>query len=76
GTENITQVIADGIQEALVHGSIDNILSDSNHAIEILATARRQNSSTIRLLDLAQLFDKATDAEHYAMKANQEEILC
>ncbi|RHZ44306.1 hypothetical protein Glove_743g9 [Diversispora epigaea] len=68
GTENIAQVIADGIQ--------DNILSDLNHVIEISATARRQNSDTISLLDLAQLFDKATDAEHYAMKANQEEILC
>ncbi|CAG8636127.1 9750_t:CDS:2, partial [Racocetra fulgida] len=79
GTENITQVIADGIQDALVHGStdnIDNIISDSNHVIEISATSLRQNSSTVLLLDLAQLFDKATDAEHYTMKANQEETLC
>ncbi|CAG8834434.1 11170_t:CDS:10, partial [Gigaspora margarita] len=68
GTENITQVIADGIQ--------DNNLLDSNHVTEISATALHQNSSTVLLLDLAQLFDKATDAEHYAMKANQEETLC
>ncbi|CAG8835941.1 11877_t:CDS:2, partial [Gigaspora margarita] len=74
GIENITQVISDGIQNALAHGStdnLDNILSDSNHVIEI-----SENSSKIRLLDLAQLFDKATNAEHYAMKANQEETLC
>ncbi|CAG8511998.1 15315_t:CDS:10, partial [Racocetra persica] len=78
-TENITQVIADAIQDTLVYGSadnIDNILSDSNHVIEISATSLRQNSSTVLLLDLAQLFDKATDAEHYTMKANQEETLC
>ena len=31
---------------------------------------------TISLLDLAQLFDKATNAEYYATKANQEETLC
>ncbi|CAG8674582.1 11002_t:CDS:2, partial [Dentiscutata heterogama] len=77
-TENITQVIANGIQDALVHGStdnIDNILSDSNHVIEISATSLHQNSSIVLLLDLAQLFNKATDAEHYTMKANQEETL-
>ena len=59
GTENIAQVIADGIQD-----------SDSNHVSEISAMAHRQNSDTISLLDLAQLFDKATNAEYYAMKAN------
>ncbi|CAG8820156.1 42336_t:CDS:2, partial [Gigaspora margarita] len=68
GTENIAHVIADGIQ--------DNIISDSNYVTGILATARRQNSDTISLLDLAQLFDKATNAEYYATKANQEETLC
>jgi len=77
GTENIVQVIADGIQ--------DNIISDesgtrsfasSDHVTEISATARHQNSDTISLLDLAQLFDKATNAEYYATKANQEETLC
>ncbi|CAG8531721.1 14132_t:CDS:10, partial [Dentiscutata erythropus] len=66
GTENIAQVIADGIQ--------NNIISDS--VTEISATAHRQNSDTISLLDLAQLFDKATNAEYYAMKANQDETLC
>ncbi|CAG8609544.1 1034_t:CDS:2, partial [Acaulospora morrowiae] len=64
---------------------VDNVISDeletrsfasSIHMTEISATARHQNSSTISLLDLAQLFDKVTDAEHYAMKANQEETLC
>ncbi|CAG8689641.1 7435_t:CDS:2 [Cetraspora pellucida] len=63
GTENITQVIAD-----------DNLL-DSNHVTEISATALHQNSSVL-LFDLAQLFDKATDAEYSAIKANQEETLC
>ncbi|CAG8836775.1 6720_t:CDS:2 [Gigaspora margarita] len=38
--------------------------------------ALRQNSSTVLLFDLAQLFDKATDAEYSAIKANQEETLC
>ncbi|CAG8535867.1 26972_t:CDS:2 [Dentiscutata erythropus] len=66
-TENITQVIADGIQD-------DNLL-DSNHVTEISATAFHQNSSVL-LLDLAQLFDKATDAKYSAIKANQEETLC
>ncbi|CAG8536651.1 4996_t:CDS:10 [Acaulospora morrowiae] len=83
GTENIAQVIADGIQDVL--SSADNTISDesetrsfasSNHVTEISATARRQNSDTISLLDLAQLFDKATNAEYHAMKANQEETLC
>ncbi|CAG8694738.1 6405_t:CDS:2, partial [Acaulospora morrowiae] len=50
--------------------------ASSNHVTGISATARRQNSSATPLLDLAQLFDKATDAEHYAMNANQEETLC
>jgi len=67
GTENIAQVITDGIQ--------DNIHSDPNHVTEISVTGHHQNS-TISLLDLAQLFDKATNAEYYAMKANQEETLC
>ncbi|CAG8818229.1 10439_t:CDS:2, partial [Gigaspora rosea] len=35
-----------------------------------------QISSTVPLLTLAQLFDKATDAEYGAIYANQEEILC
>ncbi|GES87681.1 hypothetical protein GLOIN_2v1735823 [Rhizophagus clarus] len=34
-----------------------------------------QNSSTDPLLSLAQLFDKADDAEYGAIRANQEEIL-
>jgi len=33
---------------------------------------QRQNSDTISLRDLAQLFDKATNAEYHATKANQE----
>ncbi|CAG8658291.1 1859_t:CDS:2, partial [Racocetra fulgida] len=37
---------------------------------------RKYRSSDILLLDLAQLFDKATDAEYSAIKANQEETLC
>ncbi|CAG8713297.1 12591_t:CDS:2, partial [Acaulospora morrowiae] len=35
-----------------------------------------QISSTLSLLTLAQLFNRATDAEHGAICANQEEILC
>ncbi|CAJ0768644.1 15075_t:CDS:2, partial [Entrophospora sp. SA101] len=76
GTENIAQVIADGIQDELAHSSTDNIHSDLNHVTEISVMGHRQNSDTISLLDLAQLFDKATNAEYYAMKANQEETLC
>ena len=34
------------------------------------------NPSTDSLLSLAQLFDKADDAEYGAIRANQEEILC
>nr|CAG8649310.1 15964_t:CDS:2 [Entrophospora candida] len=76
GTENIAQAIADGIQDALAHSSTDNIHSDLNHVTEISVMGHCQNSDTISLLDLAQLFDKATNAEYYAMKANQEETLC
>ncbi|KAF0556685.1 hypothetical protein F8M41_015042 [Gigaspora margarita] len=56
GTENIAQVIADVMQ--------DKNLTDSTHVTEISAKALHQNSSTVLLLDLAQLFDKATDAEY------------
>ncbi|POG57831.1 hypothetical protein GLOIN_2v1736322 [Rhizophagus irregularis DAOM 181602=DAOM 197198] len=42
---------------------------------EISATARRPNCSS-SLLDLAKLFDKASDAEYRTKKANEEEILC
>ncbi|CAG8634810.1 7258_t:CDS:2, partial [Paraglomus occultum] len=34
------------------------------------------NSSATPLLELAQLFDTAADAEYYAIKANQKETLC
>ncbi|RHZ67209.1 hypothetical protein Glove_302g50 [Diversispora epigaea] len=64
GIENIGQVIVNGIQ--------DNIISP-NHVVEILAS---NHSETQTLLDLARLFDKATNAEYYAIKANQEETLC
>ncbi|CAG8628373.1 8776_t:CDS:2 [Gigaspora margarita] len=76
-TENIAQVIVDGIQDnnLLDESSIQSFAS-SNHVIKISATALRQNSSTVLLLDLAQLFNKATDAEYSAIKANQEETLC
>ena len=42
---------------------------------EISATARRPKCSS-SLLDLAKLFDKASDAEYRTKKANEEEILC
>ncbi|CAG8479965.1 12018_t:CDS:2 [Acaulospora colombiana] len=77
GTENIAQVIADGIQDDIISDESEaRSFVSSNHVTEISATARRQNSDTISLLDLAQLFDKATNAEYYAAKANQEETLC
>ncbi|CAG8440075.1 6941_t:CDS:2, partial [Scutellospora calospora] len=72
GTEDIIQVIANGIQ--------DNILSDESEIRSLVSSNNMtkisyQICSTTPLLDLAQLFDKATDAEYYAMKANQEETL-
>ncbi|KAF0562280.1 hypothetical protein F8M41_000056 [Gigaspora margarita] len=77
GTENIAQVIVDGIQDNnLLDESKIQSFASSNHMTEISATALRQNSSTVLLLDLAQLFDKATDVEYSAIKANQKETLC
>ncbi|CAG8832390.1 12672_t:CDS:2 [Gigaspora margarita] len=77
-TENIAQVIVDGIQDNnnLLDESKIQSFASSNHVTKISATALRQNSSIVLLLDLAQLFDKATDAEYSAIKANQEETLC
>ncbi|CAG8746313.1 391_t:CDS:2 [Gigaspora rosea] len=68
GAENVAQVIADRIK--------DNKLIDSNHVCEIPETSLYPNSYTVLSLDLVQLFDKATDAEYSAIKANQEETLC
>ncbi|RGB43458.1 hypothetical protein C1646_749677 [Rhizophagus diaphanus] len=45
------------------------------HEIEILATVYRPKYSS-SLLDLAKLFDKASDAKYRTKKANEEEILC
>ncbi|GES93165.1 hypothetical protein GLOIN_2v1030212 [Rhizophagus clarus] len=70
GAENISQMISDGIrndsqsQKCILGFSNDILLQQS------------QISSTVSLLTLAQLFDKATDAEYGAIHANQEEILC
>ncbi|GBC43422.2 hypothetical protein GLOIN_2v1835304 [Rhizophagus irregularis DAOM 181602=DAOM 197198] len=66
GTEKIVQVITDGM---MAEPSIQDNMT------EISATARRPNCSS-SLLDLAKLFDKATDAEYRTKKANEEEILC
>ena len=69
-------MIADGIQNNIISDESEaQSFAFSNHVIEISATARQQNSNTISLLNLAQLFDKATNAEYYAIKANQEESL-
>ncbi|CAG8569672.1 6042_t:CDS:10 [Ambispora gerdemannii] len=77
GTENITQVIADGIQDNILSGETKiQSFASLNHVTEVSATDCHQNSSTISLLYLTQLFDKATNAEYYAKKANQKEILC
>ena len=46
------------------------------YVTEISATARRPKCSSSSLLDLAHLFDKASDAEYRTKKANEEEILC
>jgi hypothetical protein len=70
GTENISQMISDGIQND--SQSQKCILGSSNDIL----LQQSQISSTVPLLTLAQLFDKATDAEYGAIHANQEEILC
>src|SRR2546423_4498819 len=70
GAENIVQLIADGIKDDAQ--SSDKAIPCDVISIESL----NQNSSTDSLLSLAQLFDKADDAEYGAICANQEEILC
>ncbi|CAJ0830829.1 2015_t:CDS:2 [Entrophospora sp. SA101] len=45
GTENIAQVIADGIQDALAHSSTDNIHSDLNHVTEISVMGHQEESN-------------------------------
>ncbi|CAG8785983.1 2639_t:CDS:2, partial [Dentiscutata erythropus] len=84
-TKDISPHIKNHSYEEKAVGIQDNVISDeletqsfasSNYVTEFSATACRQNSDTILLLDLAQLFDKATNAEYYATKANQEETLC
>ncbi|GBC39150.2 hypothetical protein GLOIN_2v1735823 [Rhizophagus irregularis DAOM 181602=DAOM 197198] len=69
GAENIVQLIADGIKDDAQ--SSDKAIPCDVISIESL----NQNSSTDSLLSLAQLFDKADDAEYGAIRANQEEIL-
>src|SRR5205807_5898076 len=68
GTESISQMISDGIQSDAQSSTLDF----SNDTL----LQRSQISSTIPLLTLAQLFNRATDAEYGAIHANQEEILC
>src|SRR6266542_3477765 len=70
GAENISQMISDGIQND--SQSQKCILGSSNDIL----LQQSQISSTVPLLTLAQLFDKATDAEYGAIHTNQEEILC
>ena len=69
GAENIVQLIADGIKDDAQ--SSDKTIPCNVISIESL----NQNSSTDSLLSLAQLFNKADDAEYGAIRANQEEIL-
>ncbi|RGB21364.1 hypothetical protein C1646_778238 [Rhizophagus diaphanus] len=69
GAENIVQLIVDGIKDDA--RSSDKPIPYNVISIESL----NQNSSTDSLLSLAQLFDKADDAEYGAICANQEEIL-
>ncbi|CAB4413399.1 unnamed protein product [Rhizophagus irregularis] len=69
GAENIVQLIADGIKD-------DAQSSDKTIPCDVISIeSLNQNSSTDSLLSLAQLFDKADDAEYGAIRANQEEIL-
>ncbi|UZO04440.1 uncharacterized protein OCT59_024826 [Rhizophagus irregularis] len=81
GTEKIVQVITDGmmaepsIQDNIKHQESNSSNSKALHMTEISATARRPKCSS-SLLDLAKLFDKASDAEYRTKKANEEEILC
>ena len=63
------------IQNNIKHQELNSSNSKALHMTEISATARRPNCSS-SLLDLAKLFDKATDAEYRTKKANEEEILC
>ena len=61
----------------IVDGIKDDVQS-SNKTIPcdvISIESLNQESSTDPLLSLAQLFDKADDAEYGAIRANQEEIL-
>jgi hypothetical protein len=69
GAENIVQMITDGIKD-------DTQSSDKATPCDVISIeSLNQNSSTDSLLSLAQLFDKADDAEYGAIRANQEEIL-
>ncbi|RHZ52557.1 hypothetical protein Glove_460g18 [Diversispora epigaea] len=65
GAENISQMICESQSQKLI--------PDPPNDISLLQS---QISSTVPLLTLAQLFNKATDAEYGAIHANQEEILC
>ncbi|RIA93865.1 hypothetical protein C1645_735220 [Glomus cerebriforme] len=70
GAENIIQIIADGIKD-------DVQLSDKAIPCDMISIkSLNQFSSTDSLLSLAQLFNKADDAEYGTIHANQEEILC
>ncbi|RIB14273.1 hypothetical protein C2G38_1668804 [Gigaspora rosea] len=69
GAENIVQMIADGIKD-------DAQSSDKATPCDVIPIeSLNQNSSTDSLISLAQLFDKADDAEYGAIRANQEEVL-
>jgi hypothetical protein len=70
GAENFVQSITDQLKKDKIQSSNKTISCD-----EISAKAPCQNSFTVPLLSLAQLFDKATDAECGAIDVNQEEIL-
>ncbi|CAG8593431.1 13445_t:CDS:10, partial [Ambispora gerdemannii] len=83
GTENITHVIADGIQDVLVHSSADNIISvdndesniemqssissEINHMTEISTTARRQNCAT-EILSEASISIEETKSQRKLVK--------
>ncbi|GBB89091.1 hypothetical protein RclHR1_15770002 [Rhizophagus clarus] len=64
-TEKIVQVITDGM---MAEPSIQDNMT------EISAMTRHPKCSS-SLLDLAHLFDKASDAEYHTKKANEKEIL-
>ncbi|CAG8751462.1 26076_t:CDS:2, partial [Dentiscutata erythropus] len=67
----VTKILAGAPAKIAIRRKSDKATSCDVISIESL----NQNSSTDSLISLAQLFDKADDAEYGAIRANQEEVL-